>query len=182
MSNQSKPSNSCKPTKKPPRPIPKNRFPEGIQLCKDNIADFLSDARNVLANGKPYHAYILFEFALEEFGKIIMLKEARDDPNNKTNAAQVPEHVFTNHRGKCDKAIDVLGTDLKTLYNGIWAKGIWAPGIWGESEVEVGHNTRLKCAFVDYLNNNWTIGDNAITKSNLTSLIEKLDARTKLEK
>jgi AbiV family abortive infection protein len=181
MSKQSKPNSSCKSPKKPPRQIPKNTFPKGIRLCKENIANFLSDARSILTNGKTYHAYVSFEFALEEFGKIVMLKEALNDPNNLTGIAQVDEIVFTSHRDKCDKAIKVLGKDFETLYDGIWVKGLWVPGIWYEAETEVGHNTRLKCAFVDYANNDWTIGEKAITSLNLADLINKLDARAKLE-
>ena len=180
MSSQSKPR-CCKPTKKPPRSIPKSTFPVGLQLCKENISDFLNDARNILTNGKPYHAYISFEFALEEFGKIIMLKEALSEPNNTTINAQVDEIVFTSHRDKCNKAIAVLGKEFESLYNGIWAKGVWAPNIWGEAEVAIGHNTRLKCAFVDFINNDWCIGDKAITHHNLMALVDKLDTQAKLE-
>jgi AbiV family abortive infection protein len=181
MSNQSKPNSCGKTTKKPPRPIPKIKVPQGIQLCKENISDFLNDARNILSNGKSYHAYVSFEFALEEFGKIIILKKALNDPNNTTDTAQVDEIVFTSHKDKCDKAIEVLGKDFESLYNGAWPKGMWKPNMWGETEVAIGHNTRLKCAFVDYVNNEWHIGDKAITQYNLGILINKLDAQTKLE-
>ncbi len=169
MPNQLKQNNCCKSSKqKPPRPIPKSTFEIGINLCKENIADFLSEARVVLANDKPHHAYVLFEFALEEFGKILMLKEALAEPNNTSDTAYVPELVFTSHRGKQEKAIGVLGDDFKSLYNGgIWMKGYWLRGYMsGICETEVGHNTRLKCAFVDYLDNDWRNGDKAITKLN----------------
>jgi hypothetical protein len=71
--------------------------------------------------------------------------------------------------------------DFESLYDGVWAKGIWAPNVWASAEVEVGHNTRLKCAFVDYVNNNWVIGDKAITTHNLSNLITKLEEKAKLE-
>jgi AbiV family abortive infection protein len=179
MSSLSKQNSGCKP--KPPRQIPKGDFPKGIDLCKQNIADFLGDARNILNSGKPYHAYVSFQFALEEFGKILMLKDALTNPKNTSTIAFVDEQVFTTHRGKSEKAIAYLGQQFKTLYDGVWAKGVWAPGIWYEAEAIIGHDTRTKCAFVDYINNNWVVGDKAITNQNLTVLINELDNRTKLE-
>jgi AbiV family abortive infection protein len=162
---------------KPPkfRDIPKSKIPEGIERCKDNIIDFLNDARAVLTKGKRYHAYVSFEFALEEFGKIRMLKDALGD----SDTVSVNAKVFTSHEGKCEKALAILGSNFQTVFDGVWVKGMWAPNIWPEETV-VSHKTRLKCAFVDFVNGNWIIGAD-IDKIKLENLINELERRTKLE-
>ena len=67
-----------KAEQKPPKniEIPLSKVSQGIELCKQNVADFVCDARNIMKQGKLYHAYVSFQFALEEFGKIMFIKEA----------------------------------------------------------------------------------------------------------
>lgn len=177
MSNQLK-SNSSKP--KPSIEIPVSQVAQGIELCKQNITDFLEDARNIMDKGKLYHAYVSFEFALEEFGKIVMLKEAlaSSSANGKILASN---QIFTNHKGKCQKAIEKLGPEFKSIYHGDWFLamiiGMWPLSFGG---TVVSHQTRLNCAFVDYKNNAWAIGAQ-IDQAKFTRLINELDQKTKLE-
>ena len=178
MSNQSKTNSCCKPTKQTFREIPKNHFPKGVEKCKENIIDFLNESRTVMATGKIYHAYVSFEFALEEYGKIKMLKQSL--VNTIGDKVLVNNKVFKSHENKCEEAISALGSEFEAIYDGVWEKGVWAPGVWYEEETEVSHNTRLKCAFVDYLNNDWVIGV-TLNRANLSHLIDELEKRTRLE-
>jgi hypothetical protein len=61
------------------RKIPKASVQKGIYKCKDNIADYLKDSLLISNTCRLYHAIISLEFALEEFGKILLLKEAFDN-------------------------------------------------------------------------------------------------------
>jgi AbiV family abortive infection protein len=171
MSNQSK---AQKPNS---IEIAVNQVPEGITLCKQNILDFLDDARNIIEKGKLHHAYVSFEFALEEFGKIVMLKEALAVSNN--GKISLDKH-FRDHIGKSEKAIERLGPDFKSVYKMHWflaqCLGVW-PLFFGTA---TGHQTRLNCAFVNYKNNKWTIGA-TIDKDKFIHLINELERRTMLE-
>jgi AbiV family abortive infection protein len=127
---------------------------EGIDKCKENIADYLHETKLIVKEGKLYHAVISAEFALEEFGKLLLLKDImRDDPSPNVT---IDGKQFCDHDGKARRALSEFDpTNKYRILFQIW-DGVWKAGIW--EDTEIGNLTRLKCAFVDFLNNRWTLG------------------------
>jgi AbiV family abortive infection protein len=158
--------------------IPIAQVPHGIELCKQNIADFLEDAKNIIERGKLYHAYVSFEFALEEFGKIIMLKEALS--NSLGNDKITVGNELFRHDRKCDKAIEKLGNEFKSVFDMNWflRETLRIAPLWFGTKTS--HTTRTDCAFVGYKNGNWTIGAR-IDQIKFTKLINQLEEKARLE-
>jgi AbiV family abortive infection protein len=137
------------------RKVPTSIIKDGITLCKRNITDYLKDARIIIKQGRAYHAVISVEFALEEFGKILLIKESAQNPVNGvvdingTKRGKVFE--FCDHNRKVNRALAVIDPEGKyrTIFR-IWKGGIWKKGVWDEPEID--HITRLQCAFVDFRN------------------------------
>jgi AbiV family abortive infection protein len=96
------------------RQVPRARMQEGIDLCKTNISDFLKDARLILAQNRLNHAYVITEFAVEEFGKAAILKEAW--ATSSTDPIVLGENVFTSHKGKSAKAWTVLDPNYRRFW------------------------------------------------------------------
>jgi len=140
------------------RKVPRAQMQKGIKKCKDNIADYLQDARLIAKTGRLYHAIISLEFALEEFGKILLLKETMN--NDKKDPLEIIGHDFCDHNGKAERALGVLdpAKKLRVLFDTVFVRGIFKPHVWGETAI--GDKTRLDCAFVDFINNDWVLGRN----------------------
>jgi len=132
--------------------------------------DFLRDATTIIEEGRLNHAYVSVEFAIEELGKIVMLKEALN--SSKDDPILVGERVFKSHKGKPEKTFTVLDPEFKTIYGGLFDPNIFDPSIFDTATTKVSHRTRLKCAFVDY-NGDWHIGQ-PIDKNRLIALINHI--------
>ena len=159
------------------RLIPRKLMQKGIDLCKANIADFLNDAKLIMAEGRMNHAYIMVEFAIEEIGKIVMIKEAFDqDPHD---PFRVKGEVFGTHRGKSEKAWEVLDPKFRLIFDeGRTAKGLFVRGMWqNQEDVEANHKTRCECAFVDFVGESiWIVGTD-IKKNLLENLINHIEEK-----
>jgi hypothetical protein len=144
-------------SKYPDKLIPRGMLQEGIGKCKDNINDFLSDAELIMSKGRLNHAYVLVEFAIEEFGKVIMIKEAfQSDPND---PFKIDGEVFGTHRGKSERAWTVLNPKYKLLFD----EGVCYPNTLFErgcviENTEANHYTRCICVFVDFCSSQWLLG------------------------
>jgi AbiV family abortive infection protein len=137
------------------RKIPNGRIQEGIDLCKKNIADYLSDAKIIANEGRLNHALISAEFAVEELGKILLLKEYL---RSGINPAEINGKNFCNHVWKANKAWnEVLDRKYQVIFN-FWYSTKWYEAVWYEATTEISDVARLDCAFVDFINNNWTCG------------------------
>jgi len=145
---------------------------EGIELCKDNILAFLRDARLIIEEGRLNHAYVSVEFAIEELGKIVMLKEALN--SSKDDPVLVKDRIFRSHIGKPEKAFTVLDFKFKTIYKGIFNDKIFNPRTFNTGTT-VSHRTRLECAFVDF-NRTWHIGKR-IKENLLVDLIKHIEEK-----
>ena len=139
------------------RKVPRALMIDGIEKCKDNIADYLQDAQIIAKTGRLYHAIISLEFALEEFGKILLLKE--NLTNDKRDPVEINGNEFCSHSRKADRALRVLDPRQKfrVLFEGFWERGFWEAGMW-EGETVIGDSTRLDCCFVDFIKNEWALG------------------------
>jgi AbiV family abortive infection protein len=142
------------------RKVPESLIKEGIDLCKSNIIDYLTEAKLIISQGRAYHAVISVEFALEEFGKLLLIKESAQNPVNGVvdiNGKRKSKTVeFCDHKRKVERALAIV--DPKGSYRTIlriWPEGMWQKGMWDEPEIS--SNTRLECAFVDFRNNKWTL-------------------------
>jgi AbiV family abortive infection protein len=156
----------------PNREIPKAKIQEGIDLCKSNVVDFLKDAKLIIAEKRLNHAYVMVEFAIEEFGKAILLKEALEQ--NKSDPIIVKESVFKSHKQKDEKAWNVLDSKYKTIYD----EGDFDDDGFDYkdfvTDTKAGHETRLHCAFVDFCYGNWYLGRN-IKENLLNDLIKHIE-------
>jgi AbiV family abortive infection protein len=161
--------------KRKDRIIPRAKMPEGIDLCKANITEFLKDAKFLIDNSTLSHAYISVQYAMEELGKIRLF---RDKLKNDANDSLVIkyEEAFKSHEGKTEKALEFLGKGFERVFDeGVWEKGIWEKGIWVE-DTYVEHETRLDCAFVDFYAGNWQVGRD-IKKELLVKLINRIEEK-----
>ncbi|MGA2682980.1 MAG: AbiV family abortive infection protein [Candidatus Bathyarchaeia archaeon] len=83
------------------REIPKLKVQAGIDLCKKNVYVFLETAEILIKSGNLNHAAINLEFGIEEYGKILMLK---DEFAKSADPMQVQERVFRSHKNKSERA------------------------------------------------------------------------------
>jgi AbiV family abortive infection protein len=132
---------------------------EGIEKCKNNITDYLKDASLIAQAGRYYHAIISLEFALEEFGKILLLKETMN--NCKGDSININSNEFCSHDRKVERALKILDPSHKyrILFESFAERGLFEAGML-EGETVIGDSTRLDCAFVDFIDNAWTVGRN----------------------
>ena len=142
--------------------IPKAKFAEGINKIKMNITSFLDSAEDVLKSNKADHAAIFTEFAIEELGKMLMLKDEYE--NSSSDTINVPKSIFRTHKGKSDRAWQFLDQDFKMISKGGFERS--DDGNIGfergfEQVTFASHHTRLECAFVDFESSNrWYVGRN----------------------
>lgn len=160
--------------KYPDKLIQRKLLQKGIDLCKANITDFLKDAQLIMAEGRTNHAYVIVEFAIEEFGKIIMIKEAFNSDLN--DPFKVNGEVFSDHKGKSEKAWEILDPKFRIIFDeGMWQEGCWQRGVWEKQEnTTASHKTRCDCAFVDFTASKWIVGRD-IKKDLLENLITHIE-------
>jgi AbiV family abortive infection protein len=143
------------------REIPRAKFDEGINKIKMNVMNYLDSAEGLLMTNKD-HTAIFTEIAIEELGKILMLKDEYE--NNYSDIIEVPESIFRTHRGKSDRAWKFLNQDYKMISRGGFERS--DDGKMGfergfKQVTFASHNTRLECAFVDFESSNeWYVGRN----------------------
>ncbi len=159
------------------RIIKRTGMPEGIELCKTNITQFLKDARLLVDNSTLSHAYISAQYALEELGKILIFREkfAKDNSDPLTITY---EEAFKSHQGKTEKALQFLGNEYekaKVFDEAVFEEGIVEKGVAVEYTF-VRHETRLDCAFVDYYGLRWQNGRD-MKKDLLIKLIERIEEK-----
>ena len=142
-----------------PRIVPRERMQEGIDLCKRNIVDYLKDTRIIANEGRLYHAVISLEFAVEELGKLLFLKETMK--NEASDIIAIDGFEFCSHNNKVKRALEFLDPQNKyrILFSGFCVRGLFVAGLLA-GETEINSTTRLDCAFVDFLDKKWTIGRN----------------------
>lgn len=137
------------------RRVPISHMQKGIDLCLKNIADYLLDAKIIINEDRPHHALISAQFAIEELGKMLLLKESLKNCNNATEI-EINGEKFCDHHGKAEKAWnEVLDRKYQIIFVETWDNSVWDEGKW-DGKTAISHATRLNCAFVDYINNEWT--------------------------
>lgn len=157
------------------RIIPRGEIPKGIELCKENILDFLKDARLIIAEGRLSHAYISVQFALEEFGKILIFRDKlKNDAADPLVIKQ--KEAFSSHQSKTERVWKFLDPKFRTIFDeGLFADGIVVKGMCVENTYAE-YQTRLDCAFVDYYTLRWQFGRD-IKKELLMNLINHIEEK-----
>lgn len=147
----------------------------GIDLCKENILDFLEDAKLIIGAGRLNHAYVSVQFALEEVGKILIFRDKiKNDPSDPLRITK--REAFQSHQGKAEKAWTVLDPIFKTIFDeGGFQVGAFQKGAF-QMDTYADHETRLDCAFVDYYSGQWQLGRD-IKKELLVKLINHIEKK-----
>ena len=143
----------------PDRVIPLGRLEEGLDLCAQNVRDFVLDAKNLLSNGHGYHAVALAIFAFEELGKYSELKRLGEESAKiGASSLKVKDDLFRLHNYKQDIAKQLVPADTMILIPRYFSDTYFSPKYFGTKEVMVEPNLRLECVFVDWLNGDWRYG------------------------
>jgi AbiV family abortive infection protein len=151
------------------RKIPLSEMGEGIRLALETSHQKLSDAKQLISVGSCEDAVILIQFALEEFGKAVGLKEKLE-----RGIENVEDDLFRNHIYKENKAWSVLPGDLKTIYEGTFSPQAFSAQDFDVGKETISHHTRVSATFVDWINGKWVKGIQADPKK-LLQLITELE-------
>lgn len=147
---------------------------EGIGPCKSNITNFLNDAKLIIAENRLCHALISVEFAIEELGKVLVLRDAMKQDSK--NMVRVEGWVFGSHHRKSEIVWEFLDPKYKTVFDeGVWDDEIWERGMW-ETNTKISHETRCDCAFVDFISPKWLLGRD-IKQGLLAELIDHIEKK-----
>lgn len=162
----------------PYRKIPRKLVPEGIELCKKNVTEYLNDAKMILTRGNLCHADLSVQLAIEELGKAIILKEELEKSNG--DSILVDEAIFgkdggRGHELKASTAWKMLDPTLKILHEGGFEKEDFSEYDF-DVDTEASHRTRLKCAYVDFIEEEqlWWVGE-TIDKIKILALISNIE-------
>jgi hypothetical protein len=152
--------------------ISKTGLEEGIAISLKTAARHLDAAEVLVNNNLLDNAVASIEFAIEEFGRAVYLRERLQ-----IGLETIEKSLETGRRAhelKYDKAFSVLPTDLKTIWEdtiygyfpkGYWLKNYWHRGYWGERTVHetISPSTRLDAIFTyfDEKTQTWHNGINA---------------------
>lgn len=164
--------------------IPRAKIDTGIDLCKKNIEVFLDTAQILLKNGNLNHAAINVEFAIEEYAKILMIKDAykaNSDP------VKVDMNAFRHHLKKSERAWKANNSDALELQYKMISEGGFERSDNGKigfsrgyaQAIYISHYIRCECAFVDFDDGQWHVGHSKITKERLQNLIDHVNEKTK---
>lgn len=156
------------------RSVPKKLMQQGIDLCKRNITDFLSEAQLTITKGKLNHACISVEFAIEELGKILVLRDAM---KSVADPVFINGKEFCSHTRKSEKAWAVLDSNFRTIFEGDFEEEDFDHRDF-LTNTTASHETRLDCAFVDYYDGDWYLGRD-IDKERLVNLIKHIEETLK---
>jgi AbiV family abortive infection protein len=157
------------------RIIHRSEMPKGIDLCKQNVLDFLKDARIIINENRLSHAYISVQYSIEELGKILIFRDKIASSNSDPLVVKKDE-AFGNHPNKTNRAWKFLDPKFKKIFDeGVWGDNIWEKGIWKENTYAE-YQTILDCAFVDYYAKRWQLGRD-IKKDLLLDLINHIEEK-----
>jgi AbiV family abortive infection protein len=118
---------------------------EGMKLALEKCNEHLVAAETLISKESLNDAVALIEFAIEEFGRAVALKEILKKSSN-----EVEEELFKNHEYKYNKAWSVLPEELKTIYEGTFDVAQFSKTDFDVGKETISPRTRLDAVFVDY--------------------------------
>jgi hypothetical protein len=136
--------------------VKRSQLQEGVDLCKTNVSTYLIETNLLISQGYLGHAVIFTEFAIEELGKALLIKEAfRFDQND---PFKIEASKFYNHDTKIDFAWDILDKKYQILFD----EGVCYPNTLFERGCVDEYTLadlegRLRTAFVDYCSSQWLL-------------------------
>lgn len=133
--------------------ITEAKIKEGIVISLQTAKKHLDSAELLINNNFLDNAVGPIEFAIEEFGRAVYLRERLQK-----GLETIEDVLEKSHWLKYDKAFSVLPKDLKTIWEdtifgafpkGYWPNGYWPKGWWGEGIVKetISPLTRLNAIF-----------------------------------
>ena len=134
--------------RKPPK-VPRWELRDGIVQCISIVAMRLGEAEALLVAGFPTQATIVFTFAVEEFGKAVLLRRALE--RSRETDVTVGVEGFYDHTAKLEAAsAEIPPESLRVGRVGFQASGFQGSGF----QVGVSANdwkVRLDAMFVDWV-------------------------------
>ena len=132
--------------------IPLEKIQEGIGISLRKCEEHLSGAEVLIEKDFINDAVALIEFAIEEFGRAVYLRERLQ-----MGSGTIEESLETSHQLKYDKAFSVLPKELKTIWEGFsyfpkeyWGGGYWGEGYWGGRKETISPRTRPNAIFTHF--------------------------------
>lgn len=150
--------------------IPSEKIAEGIKVSLEKTEEHLTGAEVLIENKNINNAVVLVEFAIEEFGRAVALREKLQE-----RSEDVETYLFTNHAYKYDKAWSVLPIEMKTIYEGSFGPLDFHSDEPNTRRETISPRTRLDATFVNYdkVTNEWRKGIQA-DPERLASIITKI--------
>lgn len=141
---------------------------EGIGHALRKSAQHLVGAEACLSIGSLDSAIGLTVFAIEEFGRAVVLRE-----NLETGSEEVDKRINTNHDFKWNKAFTILPRKFKTIHTGGFDPKGFDPVAFDTEDESITHEIRMRAVYVDYdeSNDEW-ITSTRVDKSFLKRAIE----------
>lgn len=100
---------------------------EGIDLCFQNVQDILEECNLLLENGKPARVLALSISAIEEMGKINVLRSINRLPKNKQRLRSVAWKNYFNHKYKSSMSFfNTVPDENRTTIDSIFLSALLA--------------------------------------------------------
>ena len=134
--------------------ISSEKIREGIEHSLKKSSEHLQGAEALIAINSLNDAVALTEFAIEEFGRAVALREKLETGSN-----ELDRDLRKNHDYKYDKAWTILPEELKIIYEQNWYWEGWWDNWWGAPRKDkISHEARLNAVFVNYVKGEWKTG------------------------
>ncbi|MDE1845409.1 MAG: AbiV family abortive infection protein [Thaumarchaeota archaeon] len=150
----------------PTRSYPASEIDNGIKKCLARSQSILESASLLLNAGKKNEAYVLYTFAVEEFGKACLLKKMKNTAQQQSLTTITKDTVtFHDHDAKIKEAestfknptskIRVIDIAKVPEYNPNVEIEFKTVEGYATSGDFLGFDNRLDALYVDYKNNTW---------------------------
>jgi hypothetical protein len=154
--------------------IPKTKIDEGIGISLKKSLQHLDGAEVLVRQNLLNDAVALIEFAIEEFGRSVYLKERLN-----SGLEDVEKSLETSHWLKYDKAFSVLPEKLKTIWESTispqFPPQYFPKGYFPITKETISPLTRLNAIFPYFDENSQTWHDGiAVDRNKLLEIIEEL--------
>ena len=168
----------CSMPRKPPS-IPRDALRGGTERCLNSALRYLDGAQTLLDRPTLLpHAGVLFSFAVEEFGKAVLLRRAYEEGEGILTIVG-----FYDHEAKLEAAAGELPLDLLMLHSGAFhADGFQADGF--DVNRVANFKARMQSMYVNWDERSRTwIGPTDVDRATLISSIEGVErvVKNKLE-
>jgi len=133
-----------------------------IEMCLLNSSQFLADANLIHSQNKRSkydHSVASVQFAIEEFGKASILNKELQE--SEEDVIEVPNNLFGgrgSHQLKETEAWTNLSPELRVLARKAFEPDCFDPRFFVTRDVELSHEERLQCLFVDFKDGIPTLG------------------------